>query len=96
VYRCRILTWKNEHLVKEPKVNVRKLEIPEIHDGYRRTLHRKANGEDEEPKNDVDEVWANIKQRAMEAAMAVLGYEDRPERNDWFGEECKTAATLKI
>jgi hypothetical protein len=30
VCRCRIMTWKNEHLVKEPKINIRKLEITEI------------------------------------------------------------------
>jgi hypothetical protein len=93
VYRCRIMTWKNEHLVKEPKLNIRKLVIPEICEAYQRTLQGKAN--EEEPKNYVDEAWANFKQRVMEAAITVLGYEDRPERSDWFVEECKTALTLK-
>jgi hypothetical protein len=49
--------------------------------------------EEEEPRNYVNEAWANI--RVMEAAITVLGYKERPERNDWFNEECKTALTLK-
>jgi hypothetical protein len=31
----------------------------------------------------------------MVAAITVLGYEGRPERNYWFDEERKTALTLK-
>jgi hypothetical protein len=91
LYRCRIMTWKNEHLVKEPKTNIQKLEIPEIREAYQRILQGKAN---EEPKNNV-KAWANVKQRVTEAAITVLGYENRLERNDWFDEECTTTLTLK-
>jgi hypothetical protein len=46
VYRCRIMTWKNELLVKEPKIDIPKLEIPEIHEANQRTLQGKVNEEE--------------------------------------------------
>jgi hypothetical protein len=50
VYRFRKMTWKNEHLVKELKINIQKLEIPEIREVYQRTLQRKVNEEEKTKK----------------------------------------------
>jgi hypothetical protein len=47
-YRCQITTWKTQHLVKEPKTDIQKLEILEIGEAYQRTLQGKEN--EKEPK----------------------------------------------
>jgi hypothetical protein len=31
----------------------------------------------------------------MNAAVEILGYEDRPERNNWFDNECETMIRSK-
>jgi hypothetical protein len=36
-----------------------------------------------------------IKGIVMNAAVEILGYEERPERNNWFDNECETMIRSK-
>jgi hypothetical protein len=45
----------------------------------------------QEPEDDIDKDWENLKQGVLEVATTVLGYAERPEKNEWFDEECNMA-----
>jgi len=38
---------------------------------------------------DMNEIWNKIKERINEAAVKVIGKEERPQRNIWFEEACQ-------
>jgi hypothetical protein len=93
VYRCRIMAWKDGHISKEPKINIQKLGNPEVHKAYQKLLGKKLT--QQEPKDDIDKDWENLKQGVLEVATTVLGYAERPEKNEWFDEECNMALVAR-
>jgi hypothetical protein len=38
VYRCRIMAWKDGHISKEPKINIKKLVNPQVRETYQQLL----------------------------------------------------------
>jgi hypothetical protein len=43
-----------------------------------------------EEVEDINEIWNKIKKGVNEAAGKIIGKEERPQRNSWFGKECHT------
>jgi hypothetical protein len=87
------MAWKDGHISKEPKINIQKLGNPEVHKAYQKLLGEKLT--QQEPEDDIDKDWENLKQGVLEVATTVLGYAERPEKNEWFDEECNMALVAR-
>jgi len=46
-------------------------------------------------KSHIEEDWKQLKQVIMEAAEQTIGYQPKPDRRGWFGDECRKALEEK-
>jgi hypothetical protein len=97
VYRCRTLAWQNNWRLETPEIKVQKLKDPAVQEKYWQAIEEKSSeitmGNDDE--DNVDKTWITVKGIVMNAAVRILGYEERPERNDWYDNECETMIRSK-
>jgi len=49
----------------------------------------------EESQKGIEKQWSICEKIVKEAAESVIGMQGPPQRNDWFGDECAAATSLK-
>jgi hypothetical protein len=93
VYRCRIGAQKCKYHPLEPKIDTRKLKIPDKLEAYQMAVQGKME-ERGVVDDDIENNWEHVKHGILEATKSTLEFRISPKRNEWYDEECEEATTM--
>ncbi|CAK1599854.1 unnamed protein product [Parnassius mnemosyne] len=97
--RARISWYKYTKTVTTKKIETTRLKREQdVKYKYMDTVHRELMKVGERNSNsigDPDSTWRNLKGVLSTAASEILGFEEKPKRNDWFDDECQKITNEK-
>ncbi|CAK1591299.1 unnamed protein product [Parnassius mnemosyne] len=97
--RARISRYKYTKTVRTKKIETTRLKREQdVKYKYMDTVHRELMKVGERNSNsigDPDSTWRNLKGVLSTAASEILGFEEKPKRNDWFDDECQKITNEK-